>query len=259
MCMSTRTSPGIVAEPNAATIDIARRISLHGFAPGERVTVTATLRQNDTSTWRSEAMFVADADGGIDIATAAPESGTYAGVSPMGLVWSMQQTGEPLPPGTPFDQLAVQTVHLRASAASGTADGSFEQHLVAPGVEVQPIRENGMVATLFTPPGTGPHPLVVMLSGSGGGLMEARSALFAAHGFSALALGYFGALGLPPTISQTRLEYFETALQWARQALRPPAASSRSAACRAAANWRCCWAPRCPTRSMPSWPTFPVR
>ena len=183
--------------------------------------MAATLRQNDASTWRSEAFFSADADGSIDVATTAPVDGSYSGVSPMGLVWSMRQTGEPVPLGTPFDQTAVQTVHLRATAASGTADGSFEQHFVAPGVTVQAIRENGMVATLFTPPGDGPHPLVVMLAGSGGGLMEARSALFAAHGFSALALGYFNVPGLPPTISQTRLEYFESALQWARRTLQP--------------------------------------
>ena len=219
--MASQKIPGIVAEPYAATIDVARRISLHGFAAGECVTVTATLRQTDGSTWRSEVFFNADADGGIDVSMAAPIGGTYSGVSPMGLVWSMRQTGEAVPPGTPFDQLAVQTVQLRAAAASGTADGSFEQHFVAPGVGVRPIRENGMVATLFTPADEGPHPLVVMLSGSGGGLMEARSALFAAHGFAALALGYFGAPGLPPTISQTRLEYFEAALRWARRTLLP--------------------------------------
>jgi len=150
--MPTQTGPGIVAEPYAATIDVARRIFIRGFAPGERVTVTATLRQNDASRWRSEASFVADTDGAVDIATAAPVGGTYEGVAPMGLVWSMRQTGEPLPPGTPFDQLAVQTVHLAASAPSGTAHASFEQHFVAPGVTVQPIRDNGLVATLFTAP-----------------------------------------------------------------------------------------------------------
>ena len=96
-----QTSPGIVAVPHAATIDVARRIALHGFAPGEQVTGAATLRQNDTSTWRSVATVVTDADGSIDVATAAPVSGSYAGVSPMGLVWSMQQTGEAVPPGTP--------------------------------------------------------------------------------------------------------------------------------------------------------------
>lgn len=139
----------------------------------------------------------------------------------MGVVWSMRQTGEAVPPDTPFEQTAPQIVHLTATGPSGTAEASFEQHFVAPGVEARPIPEDGIVATLFTPPGPGPHPLVVILSGSGGGLAEERAALFAAHGYVALALGYFGAPGLPPTLSQIPLEYFERALHWARQALAP--------------------------------------
>lgn len=217
----TQRDPDIVVDPCVATIDVPRRISLRGFAPGKPVTVIATLRQNDASTWRSEAVFVADQDGGVDIASTAPVSGTYAGIAAMGLVWSMRQTGEALMEGGPFDQTAAQTVHLTAEAAGSRAEASFVQLFLAPGVEVTAIRENGIVGTLFTPPGPGPHPLVVVLAGSGGGLMEARAALFAAHGYAALALGYFGAPGLPPTISQTRLEYFESALHWARHSLAP--------------------------------------
>lgn len=214
-------APHIVVEPRAATIDIARNITLHGFAPAEPVTVAATLIHNDSSTWRSEAVFVADPAGHVDLRTMAPSSGTYAGVSPMGLVWSMRQTGEPVPLGTPFDQTAVQIVRLTAAAASGAAEASLEQLFIAPGVRVRPIHEDGMVATLFTPPEVGPHPLVIVLSGSGGGLMEARAALFSARGYAALALGYFGAPGLPPTLSQIPLEYFERALEWARRTLEP--------------------------------------
>jgi dienelactone hydrolase len=214
-------APRIVVEPRVATIDIARNITLHGFARGEPVTVTATLRHNDSSMWRGEAVFVADPEGHADLRMMAPSSGTYDGVSSMGLVWSMRQTGESVPLGTPFDQTAVQTVRLTATAASGAADASFEQCFIAPGVQVRPIHEDGVVATLFTPPQPGPHPLVIVLSGSGGGLMEARAALFSAHGYAALALGYFGAPGLPPTLSQIPLEYFERALKWVRRTLEP--------------------------------------
>jgi len=216
-----QTDPEIAVDPQTATIDVARRISLRGVAPGEHITVISTLRQNDASTWRGEAVFVADTDGHVDIAATAPVSGTYTGIAPMGLVWSMQQTGAALPQGTQFEQTAPQTVHLAAEAAGSRVEASFVQLFLAPGVEATAIRDDGIVATLFTPPGSGPHPLVVMLAGSGGGLMEARAALFAAQGYAALALGYFGAPGLPPTISQTRLEYFESALRWARRRLVP--------------------------------------
>ena len=52
------------------------------------------------------------------------------------------------------------------------------------------------------------------MAGSGGGLNEPRAALYASHGYAALALGYFKAPGLSDYISNTRLEIFETALRW---------------------------------------------
>jgi dienelactone hydrolase len=213
------SAPHIEVEPEAAMIDAARRIRLGGFAPGERIAVQARLQQNDGSTWVGESFFDADEAGDVDVSTTAPVAGSYGGTSPMGLVWSMRQVGGAS--GEDFDQLAAQIVHLTASAQSGTASATLEQLFVAQGVQVTAVREDGVVATLFTPPGEDAHGLVVVLSGSGGGLMQARAALFAAHGYQALALGYFGAAGLPPTLSQIPLEYFEHALQWARRVLQP--------------------------------------
>jgi len=43
----------------------------------------------------------------------------------------------------------------------------------------------------------------------------------AAHGFAALALGYFRAPGLSDYISNTRLEYFAQGLDWMRRTLHP--------------------------------------
>jgi pimeloyl-ACP methyl ester carboxylesterase len=137
----------------------------------------------------------------------------------MGVVWSMQQTAAPPAPRPTVQPLTVQ---LEARGAGGaSAHGSFEQHFLAPGVSRREIRERGLVGTLFTPPTHGPHPLVMMLAGSGGGIMETRAALFAAHGYASFALGYFGAPGLPAHISGTPLEYFEAGLDWAHTALAP--------------------------------------
>ena len=208
----------ISIEPASALIDVPRTIRLHGFAGGERVTVVSTVLHEDGTSWRGETIFTANEQGEVDAATDAPVGGGYAGVSPMGVVWSMQQVAAP-----PVARPTVQplTVHLEASAGSGSARASFEQHFLAPGVERREIREHGLVGTLFVPPGPGPHPAVIMLAGSGGGLMETRAALFAAHGYAAFALGYFGAPGLPTHISRTPLEYFETGLDWAHRTLGP--------------------------------------
>jgi dienelactone hydrolase len=212
-------SPSISIEPASALIDVPRTIRLQGFAGGESLTVVSSLQHEDGTVWRGEATFAANQQGEVDLATEAPVSGGYAGVSPMGVVWSMQQVAAPPVPRPTVQPL---TVHLEAlGAGGGSARASFEQHFVAPGVERREIRERGLVGTLFTPPGPGPHPVVIMLAGSGGGIMETRAALFAAHGYAALALGYFGAPGLPAHISRTPLEYFETGLDWVHQTLTP--------------------------------------
>jgi dienelactone hydrolase len=209
----------ITIEPELALIDVPRTIRLHGFAPGERVTVTATLQHDDGTAWRGETIFAADDVGRIDLTHAAPLSGDYTGVAPMGVVWSMRLVSQP---ATPQPSVQPQTVHLQAHAAGGaTAAGNFSQLFLVPGVTRREIRVRGLVGTLFTPPGPGPHPVVVMLAGSGGGIMEPRAALFAAHGYAAFALGYFGVPGLPTHISATPLEYFETGLAWVRDTLAP--------------------------------------
>jgi len=211
--------PILNAEPAEAMIDVARHITAHGFTPGLPVEIEASLVQNDGTLWRSQAIFIADADGTIDLSRDAPLSGDWLGVEPMGAVWAMRAAGS----GGPIrDMTAPLTVHLTARGADNhRTKGRFTQAFLPPGATSRDIREQGLVGTLFTPLGPGPHPAVVVLAGSGGGIMEARAALFAANGYQALALGYFGVPGLPPRISGTKLEYFETALDWMRATLAP--------------------------------------
>ncbi len=201
-------------EPASALIDVPRIIKVTGAEPGAEVAIHLDLAQGDGSVFSSDAVFQADASGEVDLTQDAPLRGCYAGVSGMGLVWSAtrQTEGDPFAAG-----IAPSVGVLRA----GDAIARFTQSFMAEGVERQEVRAEGLVGTLFLPPGAGPHPAVIVVNGSGGGVNEARAALYAAHGFAALALGYFRAPGLSPYISNTRLEYFATALDWVRATVRP--------------------------------------
>jgi dienelactone hydrolase len=95
------------------------------------------------------------------------------------------------------------------------------------GVRRVEARERGLVGMLFLPLGAGPHPGVIVLGGSSGGMREPVAALLASHGCAALALAYFGAEGLPPRLSNIPLEYFEAALDW--MAARPEVRGGRCA------------------------------
>ncbi|MDB5895780.1 MAG: palmitoyl-CoA hydrolase, partial [Rhodoferax sp.] len=120
------------------------------------------------------------------------------------------------------DPVAPLTTEITVACGTGPdLRAAFVQRLAADGVTRRDVRDDGLVGTLFMPPGPGPHPAVMVLNGSGGGLNEPRAALYASHGYAALALGYFKAPGLPDHISDTPLEIFETALHWLHARLRP--------------------------------------
>ncbi|SDP53606.1 Acyl-CoA thioester hydrolase/BAAT N-terminal region [Rhodoferax sp. OV413] len=209
--------------PADALIDVPRRIAVQGLVAGEEILVSSRTLRGPGVAWLAEARFRADADGTVDLARDAPLSGSYAGVSAMGLVWSQA----PETAGASREVFAAEPgAALETSVRVQRSDGSqlqggFVQRLAGEGVTRREIREEGLVGTLYLPPGAGPHPAVLVLNGSGGGINEPRAALYASHGYAALALGYFKAPGLPDYISNTPLEYFEKALYWMHRRLRP--------------------------------------
>ena len=81
----------------------------------------------------------------------------------------------------------------------------------------QPVREEGLVGTLFLPGASAPRPAVLALGGAGGGLSEGAAESFASEGFAALALAYFGLDGLPRELVEIPLEYFEGAIAWLKR------------------------------------------
>lgn len=210
--------------PADALIDVPRRISADGLAPGERVRIESRTVRGPGIAWTAQVALVADADGTVDLGRDAPlPGGSYEGISPMGLVWAQV----PERAGAPREVFAAEpaaalTTELALTRADGSRwQASFTQRLMGEGVTRREVRDDGLSATLFLPPGPGPHPAVMVLNGSGGGINEPRAALYASHGYAALAVGYFKSPGRPGHISDTHLEYFETALQWIHAQLKP--------------------------------------
>lgn len=68
--------------------------------------------------------------------------------------------------------------------------------------------------TICTPATTGRHPAIVLLGGSEGGDVMSRAAPeFAAHGYVAASVAYFGAPGLPQTLENIPVETVGNAVQ----------------------------------------------
>ncbi|WP_083254164.1 acyl-CoA thioester hydrolase/BAAT C-terminal domain-containing protein [Pandoraea sp. ISTKB] len=215
----------LTATPADALIDVPRHLVVRGAAPGAHITLTARTARAGGVVWHAQATFVADTEGVVDVSRDAPVSGSYRGVSAMGLIWSqVPEDGKsrdvfPQPVIAPL----VTTVLAQVVGDEGAvaASVSFTQRLAAEGVTRRDVREDGLVGTLYLPPGDGPHPAVMILNGSGGGINEPRAALYASHGYAAFALGYFKGPGLPDYISNTPLEYFAKGMDWLRRTVHP--------------------------------------
>ncbi len=207
--------PRLNITPLSARVDEQLTIVLEGLPASSRVAICARLRDQGGREWRSEGVFTADASGGVDLATQGPESGTYGGADSMGLLWSMETD----PPAVAFTtSLDRALVYFTASVEGEVvATSALEWRAVDPGVSRVPVRDDGLIATLFLPASAPPHPVVITLGGSGGGLSESAAALFASHGIAGFALAYFGVEHLPKGLKHFPIEYFATALQWLRK------------------------------------------
>jgi dienelactone hydrolase len=215
--ISGAAGPTIRAQPDNDLQDIPLSIRLSGFSPRQPVIVTAEMVTRDHFRWRSAAMFVVGADGEVDVGTTAPVGGSYSGVSPMGLIWSMERIG------WPESEAPKPATVFRAEARNGErAEASVIRAMVGPGVTSKLLEEDGLRGVWFLPPGDGPHPAVIVLGGSEGGLpVRSAAPLLASHGYATLALAYFGLPGLPRGLVNIPLEYFGKAIAHVRAAVAP--------------------------------------
>src|SRR5690606_37391750 len=120
---------------------------------------------------------------------------------------------------TPVTDALLTEVIVKADSVELKSE--LVQRLAGDGVTRREIREDGLVGVLYLPAGPGPHPSVMILNGSGGGINEPRAALYASRGYAAFALAYFKAPGLSDYISNTPLEYFKKGMDWMRRTLKP--------------------------------------
>lgn len=85
-------------------------------------------------------------------------------------------------------------------------------------MKVQEVTDNGLVADLFTDDSTQPRKAIIMLGGSEGGKSWSRIkkpiAYLVQKGYSLLSLAYFKEKGLPNSLEEIPLEYFEKAFNW---------------------------------------------
>jgi dienelactone hydrolase len=226
-CTSPASPPtravSVAVRPGSSFADQAVAIEVTGLSPGELVNIQVSSTDADGVPWQASAAYRADSGGEVDLSSAAAISGSYRGVSGMGLIWSMHPL-KPDPAGAYFWGGPVPLVFTLAVSAHGMQVASARFHRkFSPGPlgeTMESLTADGFVGEFWYPAHPAPRgPAVLVLGGSEGGLPDPLlPALLAAAGYPALGVAYFAELGLPRTLSKIPLDYFATALRWlARQ------------------------------------------
>jgi dienelactone hydrolase len=201
--------------PAHVMADEQATIRVTGLQPHEHAILRAALVDDAKKPWESQAEFVADDAGTVDTSKLAPAKGSYRIVSAMGLVWSMTPAAK--------DVHSYRAPHndqiiLLALMKDGKplANAQLVQSFYPQNIHRVELNGN-LHGVLFVPDAPGPHPGVLVLGGSEGGMPQARAIWLASHGYAALALAYFHLPGLPQELKNIPLEYFGEAIGWLMQ------------------------------------------
>ncbi|HYX45065.1 MAG TPA: acyl-CoA thioesterase/BAAT N-terminal domain-containing protein, partial [Acidimicrobiales bacterium] len=180
-----------------------------GVQPGRVVRVQARVADALGHVFGSWADYRAGPAGEVEPAVDAPLVGTYGGVDPFGLWWSMSG---PADVGFVNDLAPVHTELSVESDGTVVASAGPSRDWLGYGVARAAVGDD-VPGDLFLP-ARRPAPGVVVLGGSEGGRRPAlgTAALLAGHGLAALALAYFGEAGLPPTLVEVPVEAVGRAL-----------------------------------------------
>ncbi|XP_050964401.1 bile acid-CoA:amino acid N-acyltransferase isoform X1 [Labeo rohita] len=217
-----RTCPLLSVQPIRGLVDEKFQIDVMNLPPNQKVTLHSLHQSEDKDFWEAFGHYVSDKHGSVRGVKDESFGGTYEGIEPMGLIWSMRpipgsQHGLRLRKRDIFIpmvvHISVYSGHLSQGFSQQTplATSVIERWYIAPGVKRVSIKEKEIRGTLFLPPGTGPYPGVLDLWGSGGSLIEYRSSLLASHGFASMVLEYLTPNNL--RLEDTDASYFEKAYQ----------------------------------------------
>lgn len=217
---SLGASPQFLIFPKEPLLEDVISIQVTGFNPHDKVTIQATLIDEIHRKWQSHAAFLADNSGKIDLTSQAPLEGSYAGVDPMGIFWSMR-----LDPQEKnllnFEHQSLKPIVISLNCFCNGVEmtkTTISRNVVKKGVHKISVDENGVKATLYLPEGKGPFPGIIVLSGSGMAIPpDSYIAQFANQGYGALGLQYHGIEGLPSDFINIPIEYFGKAIDWIKK------------------------------------------
>jgi dienelactone hydrolase len=214
-------SPAKVLEGDPVSIEVK------DLVPGASATLRArSVMQGEDGKqqlYASEATFIADAQGAVDLATAAPVAGDYRGADLRGLFWSERPVTVAALDGGRAP--ASGEVVLTLDVAGVRLDEEALTFITGLDLRREAVRAGGLVGVFYHANGATRCPVVVVLGGSEGGLDVADwvGPKLAARGYAVLGVDYFNppgdevVAGVPTALEHIPVELLQKARAWLKR------------------------------------------
>ncbi|XP_026164197.1 acyl-coenzyme A thioesterase 1-like [Mastacembelus armatus] len=191
------------------------QVKVEGLRSRQVVTIRARSTDEKGVVFSSSATYRADGSGKIDLLRDPSLSGSYVGVEPMGLLWSMKADAlhkKFQKPCALNPHVVKFSVHEEDREDRMLAEVTNERLLIGNGVSRLPVKGRNYQGVLFTPPGEGPFPAVLDLCTF---VSEKRASLLANKGFVVLTVPVY--TDRPDNVKQMHLDHFKEAVDFLQQ------------------------------------------
>ncbi len=213
---STNKNVSIEIHPKTSLYHKPIDIKIYNLPPNQRVILTLKTVDARSKTWSSKAIYISNNQGKIDLSKQPSVDGTYVGIYPMGLFWSLQSDEyHQIATNSGFETtlevsindtiIATKTIYRKSTRELDSLKISTYQ------------KRDSIIANYYLPAATKKRPAIIFIGGSGGSFRQERSSLYASEGYAVLNLKYFKHDSLPDGIIEIPLEYVAKAHKWLQQ------------------------------------------
>ena len=209
----------IIKPSNKVLMGTFMKISLDNLPQNKNITLHA-YRRNWQGLLYSFAYFKTDNKGQIQLNKNKPLRATYSGSDSLGIFWSMTKPtyiNEELP--FEVKNLISNTIYFNLEIDGKIiSKNELQLNLKTPDINCEEIRKKDLVANFYYPKNKQNIPLIILLGGAEGGIgPDDFAKIISSHGYAVLALAYFGMENLPENLERIPVEYFFSAIDWAKE------------------------------------------
>nr|XP_054766061.1 acyl-coenzyme A amino acid N-acyltransferase 1-like [Lytechinus pictus] len=220
MDLDVESFPRLRVLPECSLNDEDLHIKAVGLRPHQRVTLRAHVySESRKHRFESHARYEADDRGVVEVEKAPSLGGSYRGIEPMGLLWSLEPAPEDASKRPRLVKLNVQKPFIYTFQLIDDDDEnklmhstSVERWYLASYVERHLAQHGTADGCLYLPQKKGASdPLPVLLDIRGGVpfLVEDRPSLMASHGFAVFSINYFRKMMEGRVVMHEKCRYFD--------------------------------------------------